>query len=108
MDIEVDSIEEVTPDISRMVPMTGGVRMNVIAKNRQSATDRMQSILPNTQCGDVIEAPMRIKLPERYRDPGAWQYADYLLAQGIGAHASVQASKITFLNEPDETLQLRR
>jgi competence protein ComEC len=40
---------------------------------------------------------MRIKLAERYRVPGAWQYADYLLAQGIGAHASVRASKITQL-----------
>jgi len=31
IDIEVDSIEEVTPDISRMLPMTGGMRLNVIA-----------------------------------------------------------------------------
>ena len=43
---------------------------------------------------------MRIRLPERYRDPGAWQYADYLLAQGIGAHASVRTSKLALLNEP--------
>src|SRR5207245_8610019 len=28
-----------------------------------------------------------------------WQYADYLLAQGIGAHASVRASKITQLDQ---------
>jgi competence protein ComEC len=41
---------------------------------------------------------VRIKLAERYRDPGAWQYADYLLAQGIGAHASVRVSKITLLD----------
>ena len=41
VDIQVDSIEEVTPDISRMVPMTGGVRINVIADklaNRTSST----------------------------------------------------------------------
>ena len=30
IDIQVDSIEEVTPDISRMVPMTGGVRINLL------------------------------------------------------------------------------
>ena len=47
---------------------------------------------------------MRIKVAERYRDPGAWQYADYLLAQGIGAHASVRKSKITRLNEPGTNL----
>src|SRR5437868_6489074 len=34
VDIQVDSIEEVTPDISRMVPISGGVRLNVIADKR--------------------------------------------------------------------------
>lgn len=102
VDIQVDSIEEVTPDISRMVPMTGGVRMNIIAdKPPGDATTRTTAAtepLPTLNCGDVVEAPMRIKLAERYRDPGAWQYADYLLAQGIGAHASVRASKISRLD----------
>jgi competence protein ComEC len=103
VDIQVDSIEDVTPDISRMIPMAGGVRLNVIADkprgNGITRTAAAQGILPTLQCGDVVEAPMRIKLAERYRDPGAWQYADYLLAQGIGAHASVRASKITQLDE---------
>jgi competence protein ComEC len=103
VDIQVDSIEEVTPDISRMVPMTGGVRMNVIAdKPANSGAANMTTaigVLPTLKCGDVVESPMRIKLAERYRDPGAWQYADYLLAQGIGAHASVRASKVALLNE---------
>ena len=115
VDIQVDSIEEVTPDISRMVPMTGGVRINVIADKLTNGglatstagpttdpanTVPATAVLPALRCGDIVEAPMRIKLAERYRDPGAWQYADYLLAQGIGAHASVRASKITLLAEP--------
>jgi competence protein ComEC len=103
VDIQVDSIEEVTPDISRMVPMTGGVRMNVIADTRAEPNPMSAPVpikaLPTLRCGDEIEAPMRIKLPERYRDPGAWQYADFLLAQGIGAHASVRVSNIALLNE---------
>ena len=104
IDIQVDSIEEVTPDISRMVPMTGGVRINLLpdkpAEHSVVATTAASQILSRLRCGDVVEAPMRIRLPERYRDPGAWQYADYLLAQGIGAHASVRTSKLTVLNEP--------
>jgi competence protein ComEC len=40
-----------------------------------------------------------MKVAEYYRDPGAWQYSDYLLAQGIGAHASVRASKVSILDE---------
>jgi competence protein ComEC len=100
VDIQVDSIEELTPNISRMVPMTGGVRMNVIADkpSNRATTNAAIGVLPALKCGDVVEAPMRIKLAERYRDPGAWQYADYLLTQGIGAHASVGVSKISLLN----------
>jgi competence protein ComEC len=101
VDIEVDSIEEVTPDISRMIPMTGGVRINVLEDKPSSTlnlTPAVAGAIARLRCGDIVEAPMRIKLAERYRDTGAWQYADYLLAQGIGAHASVRASKITQLN----------
>jgi len=105
VDIQVDSIEEVTPDISQMVLMTGGVRMNVIADkpatNGPVSRTVAAGVPVSLKCGDVVEAPMRIKLAERYHDPAAWQYADYLLAQGIGAHASVRASKIALLNEPD-------
>jgi competence protein ComEC len=108
VDIQVDSIEDVTPDISRMVPMTGGVRMNVIAdkpSNREPGRGiATTEALPTLKCGEIVEAPMRIKLAERYRDPGAWQYADYLLAQGIGAHASVRASKIALLRESGATM----
>ncbi len=113
LDIQVNAIEEVTPDISRMVPMTGGVRINVVAD--KPAIGVATGNRPNFRCGEVVQAPMRIKLPERYRDPGAWQYADYLLAQGIGAHASVRASKIALATDPtasfatitDRTAQLQ-
>ncbi|WP_260735000.1 ComEC/Rec2 family competence protein [Tunturiibacter lichenicola] len=114
IDVQVDSVEEVTPDISRMVPETGGVRMNIIADKppktdatgTADATPPLTALrpLPTVKCGDIVEAPMRLKLAERYRDPGAWQYADYLLAQGIGAHASVRASKVMILDKTDSAL----
>ncbi len=65
-----------------MVPIEGGVRVTVIGSAH------------NFACGDLLEAPLRMKAPERYRDPGAWQYADYLLEQGIGAHASIKATRV--------------
>jgi competence protein ComEC len=114
IDLQVDSIEEVTPDISRMVQMTGGVRLNVVADKlpgNGTATTAVRQVFPMLRCGDVVEAPMRIKLAERYRDPGAWQYADYLLAQGIGAHASVRSSKISQFTQsrarPDRAASLQ-
>ena len=85
IDVRVDSVEYLTPDVSQMVPMTGGVRATVIADDGK---------LPEIGCGDVVEAPMRMREPERYHDPGAWQYADYLLSQGMSVHASVHAAKL--------------
>jgi competence protein ComEC len=85
LDVDVDAVEEVTPDVAWMTPVAGGVRASVRAAG---------SGLPELRCGDVVEAPMRLKVPERYRDPGAWQYADYLLEQGIGVQASVRGDKL--------------
>ena len=84
-DIAIDAVEEVTPDISRMVPARGGARVTLLAKNEP---------LPELMCGDVIEVPLRLKIPERFNDPRVWQYADYLLAQGIGARATSPAAKL--------------
>jgi competence protein ComEC len=100
VDIEVDSVEEVTPDVAWMAPVRGGVRMSIVAdKLTTHSPAPVVSALPTLKCGDLVRAPMRMKVAEYYRDPGAWQYADYLLAQGIGAHASVRASKVSVLDE---------
>ncbi len=97
VDVQVDAMEEVTPDTSQMVPVSGGIRMSVVPD--KGAADA--SALPRLQCGDVVEAPVRMKVPERYRDPGAWQYADYLLKQGMGARASVRAAKVTVVGRDE-------
>src|ERR1700722_17892971 len=108
VDLQVNAVEVVTPDISQMVPMRGGVRMNVIADRvgawvtTAAAMNATTAVaLPALHCGDLVEAPMRLRIPERYRDPGAWQYADYLLEQGVGTHASVRASKVSVLKQED-------
>ena len=105
IDLQVDAVEEVTPDVAWLAPATGGVRMNVLADRFHSTASQTPgqptglASLSTLECGDLIQAPMRLKIPERYRDPGAWQYADYLLAQGIGAHANVRASKVERLGQ---------
>jgi competence protein ComEC len=103
VDLQVSAVEEVTPDVSQMVPVSGGVRVNVIADKVGERTAAIGgntiATLPTLRCGDLVEAPMRLRVPERYRDPGAWQYADYLLEQGVGVHASVKASKLSVLGD---------
>jgi competence protein ComEC len=113
VDLQVNAVEDVTPDVSRMVPVTGGVRINVVADHAgalqrvvtgavtttEATGSSEAAALPALHCGDIVEAPMRLKVAERYRDAGAWQYADYLLAQGIGAHANVRVSKLNVLDQ---------
>ena len=101
IDLQVDAVEQVTPDLAWMEPVTGGVRVNLVPDRLPAHGEAKGALetLSTLRCGEVLQAPMRLKIAERYRDPGAWQYADYLLAQGIGAHASVPISKLARLGE---------
>jgi competence protein ComEC len=105
IDIAVDAIEEVTPDVSRMVPMSGGVRVTLTARTNKGEV--LPPLLSTLRCGDRVEAAMMLRAPERYRDPGAWQYADYLLTQGIAAHASVTGSKLRRIGTTTANAQCR-
>jgi competence protein ComEC len=90
LDLALTAIEDVTPDTARMVPLAGGIRATLFPA-RDAST---QSAAPRQlHCGDLVELPLRLHTPERYRDPGAWQYADYLLDdQGLGESIAATAS----------------
>jgi competence protein ComEC len=90
VDLDAAAIEDVTPDTSRMVSVAGGIRATLFA-------DRDAQPQPALRCGDLVELPLRLRTPERYRDPGAWEYADYLLTQKIAATASAPAAKLRVL-----------
>ncbi|MGA1983967.1 MAG: ComEC/Rec2 family competence protein [Acidobacteriaceae bacterium] len=104
LDLAVTAIEDVTPSTSRMVPIAGvgGVRAILFAANSTQSGSQTQP-QPELHCGDLVEAPLRLRTPERYRDPGAWQYADYLLDQNIAATADVSAAKLRLLSSPTPT-----
>ena len=93
LDVAVDAVEEVTPETSAMVPATGGVRVQVYGEGA-----------PAIECGDRVRMPLRMKTPERYRDPGAFQYADLLAGQGIAARASVGADGLEVLGAGAPTM----
>jgi competence protein ComEC len=82
LDIDVQAVEEITPDISTMKPLSGGVRVTLLGDPLPVA------------CGDIVEVPLRLRTPEVYRDPGAWSYSDQLLTEGIGATASTKSAKV--------------
>jgi competence protein ComEC len=95
VDLDVTAIEDVTPDMSRMVPIVG---IGSVRATLFSAT----ASHPVLHCGDLVSVPLRLRAPERYRDPGAWQYADYLLGQNIAATASASAAKLSLLPVPTQ------
>ena len=82
VDLDVQAVEEVTPDVSTMRAVQGGVRIAVSGESLPLA------------CGDVIEAPLRLRVPDTYRDPGAWSHAAELLGEGISVQGSAKAAKI--------------
>lgn len=100
VDLQLSRIEFLTPDVSTLVPIAGGVRVTLL-------TTPAAPVLPDVRCGDRLQLPVRLRLPTRYRDPGAWQYADYLLAQGISAHGTARAEKVSLQAHEPATLPCR-
>jgi competence protein ComEC len=82
VDLAVDAVEDVTPDVSIMQPISGGVRVTVLGD------------APAMRCGDIVEVPLRLRVPDAYRDPGAWSYSDYLLGQGIGVLGTARVDRL--------------
>ena len=91
VDLQVEAVEDVTPDVSTMRPVSGGVRITLM------------DAAPALSCGDVIEIPLRLRVPDTYRDPGAWSYSDYLLGQGISALASSHTQRLRIVGHATRT-----
>ena len=96
MDLAVDAVEDVTPDTSTMVQVDGGIRVSVYDAQ---ALD--------LRCGDRLELPLRLKPPQRFRDPGAFQLTDLLLSHGIAVESSVNAARIVRTGSSPATLSCR-
>ena len=95
IDISVQSVEHVTPDLATMQPTSGGIRIT------------LSGAALSLHCGDTLEVPLRLRTPDVYRDPGAWSYADYLLSEGIGATSSTKSTRVHTLSTAAPTLRCR-
>jgi competence protein ComEC len=95
VDLDVQSVEVVTPDTSTMQPVSGGVRMT------------LSGAVLDLRCGDTVEVPLRLRTPDVYRDPGAWSYADELLGEGIGATGSAKSERVRVVSGERPTARCR-
>jgi competence protein ComEC len=97
LDLAVDQIEQVTPDTSTMVPIAGGIRVSIYEADPSFAP----------RCGDRLEANLRLKPPDTYRTPGAFDVTTWLQGQGIAAHANASAAEIATLGSSPATIRCR-
>jgi competence protein ComEC len=95
IDIDVQSVEYLTPDVSLMQLTSGGIRFTLSGPQL------------SLHCGDLIDVPLPLRTPDVYRNPGAWSYADYLLSEGIGATGSTRSSRVEILRSSRPTLRCR-
>lgn len=91
IDLSVDHVEAITPDISQMAAVAGGVRANLYTIPAEA---------PSFQCGEQIALTLRMHIPDDYRDPGAFDSREYLLRQGIGALATVIPASVERIVSP--------
>jgi competence protein ComEC len=95
VDLDVEAIEDMTPDLDWMQPVSGGVRITLSGPPLA------------LRCGDLLELPLRLRTPDVYRDPGAWSYADELLTEGIGVLASAHSDRVQLHGEARPTWRCR-
>ena len=88
IDVRISSVEVVSDTEDVQKPGTGIVRMTV-----RWPIER--SMPAGFGCGQRVRADARVMIPDVYRDPGAWNYRDYLLDRGITSTASIKGSEIT-------------
>lgn len=92
IDVRLDSVEVVDDATDRQVATEGGVRLTV-----RWPQGTRPAALP---CGARIRAVVRLLPPEVYRDPGAWNRADYLLDQGVTSTATMNSPRVELLAQP--------
>jgi competence protein ComEC len=81
IDLRLSSIEQVTDETDRQIPVQGTVRLTI----------KWPSSSPRPfRCGETIHADARLLMPQTYHDAGAFSRPDYLLDQGITSTATVQ------------------
>ena len=90
MDLQANAIEYLTPDLSRMVPMTGGAQVTLYSRSGVSFAP--------PPCGAHVLMTVRLHPPHRYNDPGVWQYAETLAQRGISVESSVDGASLRVLD----------
>jgi len=96
IDLRISSVEIVSDTEDEQRPASGIVRMTIHWPADAAAP-------AGFGCGEHMRADARLMLPDVYRDPGAWNYREYLVERGITSTASVKADRAELLGSSSES-----
>ncbi|MGA7320277.1 MAG: ComEC/Rec2 family competence protein, partial [Candidatus Sulfotelmatobacter sp.] len=108
--LDVDT-EEIVTDGGTRIPVHSGVRLGLYStrQNGSAPGDALAPPMRLFRYGERIRLPVTLKLPRKFRNPGAFDYQSYLAANSIGALASAKAEDVQLLSGfAGNRLELRR
>lgn len=88
VDLSLQSVGDVSGQRTE-TSVHGGLRLSIYARSGEK--------LPNFLCGEHVRIPTRMRSPDRYLDPGAWDYPAYLRQHGIDVLGSAGATSVQVL-----------
>lgn len=86
IDLAIHSVEDFDANRDWSDAVVGGLRLTLYT--------RADEALPRFRCGEGVNVNLRFHTPERYLDPGAWNYPAYLAQHGIAVLGSAAATSI--------------
>ncbi len=82
--LDVES-EEIVPENGQPIPVHSGVRLGIYSTRPEAVPQRL------FHYGERLRLAVKLKLPRNFRNPGAFDYQQYLAANGISALGSAKA-----------------
>ncbi len=95
LDLETEAIttaEANTAD-AKSLPLRSGLRLTIYTPTT-GATSDVAALRPTFQYGDRLRFRARLRLPRNFRNPGAFDYRQYLADQGIVAIVSAKSDAV--------------
>ena len=89
-------LEQITTANGHTVPVHSGIRLNLYSP-RENGEARGKDSVSAFSYGDRLWLPAKLKLPRNFRNPGAFDYREYLADRGIAAFGSAKIENVQLL-----------
>lgn len=93
--------EEIISNDGRRFPMRAGIRLSIYGARGPASSDLQRNArngdMPILRYGSRLHAPVKLRFPRNFRNPGAFDYQGYLAGNGIAALGSAKAEDVQIL-----------